>query len=481
MPARAADPLPNPPAGWPSDRLELGLADAPGRGRRAPRLGAVRVPLPVPRRRREHGQRLVDLEHERPVRDAGTSQDSAAHGVTPVFPYYMLLQSNPATGGSETGEGPLQPREPLDDGRLVRRPAAVLPAGRRRHDGRPPRRARPVGLHRAGERHGRRRDDDPGVGRELGRRRPWPTCRTRRPGSPGRSSACATSSRPNVLLAYHLSVWGTNWDISYSNSPDSQVDALAARAAAFYAVARRRLRPDLHRHRRSRRRLQEGRLRRRRRVVVGRRRLRPLRAVHQGVRRRRPATASSSGRSRSATRRCAPMDDTWGHYQDNRVEWFLDDPGRHAPRALARRRRHRAPVRRRRRRDDLRLRRDGRRRHEPARDQRQHAGRRCRPTTTAATSASGRPRTTPRAGSTSGAGVDPPPYVPPPPSPTPLDLVAQRVGHADEPDAQAHGDDHGQGQGVEARPRPWSTSASTTRRASGSSARPTTRGRSRPA
>ena len=21
------------------------------------------------------------------------------------------------------------------------------------------------------------------------------------------------------------------------------------------------------------------------------------------------------------------QDDTWGHYQDNRVQWFLDDPG----------------------------------------------------------------------------------------------------------------------------------------------------------
>ena len=36
---------------------------------------------------------------------------------------------------------------------------------------------------------------------------------------------------PNVRLAYHLSVWGT--DIAYSDPSDVTVDALAVRAAAF--------------------------------------------------------------------------------------------------------------------------------------------------------------------------------------------------------------------------------------------------------
>ena len=39
---------------------------------------------------------------------------------------------------------------------------------------------------------------------------------------------------PNVTLAYHLSVWGTNVDIAISNPPDATVDALAVRAANFY-------------------------------------------------------------------------------------------------------------------------------------------------------------------------------------------------------------------------------------------------------
>ena len=39
---------------------------------------------------------------------------------------------------------------------------------------------------------------------------------------------------PNVILGYHISVWGTGVDIALSNPPDATVDALAARAAAFY-------------------------------------------------------------------------------------------------------------------------------------------------------------------------------------------------------------------------------------------------------
>jgi hypothetical protein len=38
----------------------------------------------------------------------------------------------------------------------------------------------------------------------------------------------------NVSLGYHLSVWGTNTDIALQNPPDKQVDALGRRAARFY-------------------------------------------------------------------------------------------------------------------------------------------------------------------------------------------------------------------------------------------------------
>ena len=39
---------------------------------------------------------------------------------------------------------------------------------------------------------------------------------------------------PQVTLAWHVSVWGTGRDIAISNDPPAAVDALAARSAAFY-------------------------------------------------------------------------------------------------------------------------------------------------------------------------------------------------------------------------------------------------------
>ena len=39
---------------------------------------------------------------------------------------------------------------------------------------------------------------------------------------------------PNVLLAYHMSIWGTGHDIIYGTWTDAQVDALGVRSGNFY-------------------------------------------------------------------------------------------------------------------------------------------------------------------------------------------------------------------------------------------------------
>ena len=97
---RAADPLPALPPGWPSDRVELGLADAPG--------GAASLRASAP----------FEFRYQYLAGGVNTGNgwstwntngqfvswyvaDSADHGALAVFPYYMLLQSNPATGGTE--------------------------------------------------------------------------------------------------------------------------------------------------------------------------------------------------------------------------------------------------------------------------------------------------------------------------------------------------------------------------------------------
>ena len=163
---------------------------------RAPCLGRVRVPLPVPGRRREHRQRLGDVEHER-RRSCRTTSPTPSPTGSPRSS--RTTSSSSRTRRSAPTRRPRdlsQPRQHRDDGRLLRRPAPVLHQGRREHARRPPCRTRPVGLHRAG----RVADDDatsvPASVAQLRRRRPWPACRTPPPGSPRRSSAFATRSRP---------------------------------------------------------------------------------------------------------------------------------------------------------------------------------------------------------------------------------------------------------------------------------------------
>ena len=78
---------------------------------------------------------------------------------------------------------------------LVQRPEAVLRRRRRLDPGGAPRRAGPVGLHRAADRDRRRRDDRPGLGRQL----PAMPALGDLPNTavglrPRRSSGCATSS-----------------------------------------------------------------------------------------------------------------------------------------------------------------------------------------------------------------------------------------------------------------------------------------------
>ena len=107
MPVRAADPLPSPPAAWPSDHVELGLADAPGGA------AALRASAPFGFRYQylaggvNTGNGWATWNTERPVRLLVRAGLRAITASRPVFPYYMLLQSNPATRRRRAGEGPV--------------------------------------------------------------------------------------------------------------------------------------------------------------------------------------------------------------------------------------------------------------------------------------------------------------------------------------------------------------------------------------
>jgi hypothetical protein len=132
---------------------------------------------------------------------------------------------------------------------------------------------------------------------------------------------------PNVRLAYHLSIWGTGEDIAYTDPPGAHVDALSIRAGSFFRSLGARFdlafgefsdrdagfkehvygdggaawwdAGDFARHARFLRRFAG---------ITG------LRVVLWQI---------PLGNTRMRA-----VDNTWRHYQDNRVEWLLDDPTR---------------------------------------------------------------------------------------------------------------------------------------------------------
>ena len=132
---------------------------------------------------------------------------------------------------------------------------------------------------------------------------------------------------PNVILGYHVSVWGTGIDIGLSNPSDAQVDALAARAAAFYTSLGAPF--DIASAEFSDR--DSGFYQ----FVYGdsgrswwdaedfRRNARFLARFSAAAGKRIVMWQIPLGNTRMRS-----MDNTSGHYQDNRPEWLLDDPGR---------------------------------------------------------------------------------------------------------------------------------------------------------
>jgi hypothetical protein len=228
IPAGAQAPL---PAGWPA-RVELGMADAPG--------GAAAMKANAP----------FAFRYQYLAGGANTGsgwatwntngdfarfyiQDSAANGIIPVFTYYMLLQSTPG-GGSESNavftnlNNTATMTAYFNDLKLFFQKAGAFPSQR-------------VVLHVEPDFWGymeqRSTNDD-------ARTVPARVAETGLPelaGLPGNVSGFARAVlklrdayAPNVVLGYHISVWGTNIDIALSNPSDAMVDTLAARAAAFY-------------------------------------------------------------------------------------------------------------------------------------------------------------------------------------------------------------------------------------------------------
>ncbi len=321
---KTAASLPAMPAGWPSTHLELGLADSPG--------GAAAL----------HAKAAFGFRYQYLAGGVNTGNgwstwnangtfvsmyvaESAASHLTPVFPYYQLLYSNPSSGSSESARdlSNLANHTTMaayyNDIRLFFTKAAG---------------STPVVLHVEPDLWGYI-EQATGTG-DNATTIPASVASSGDPALTGLPNTAAGFAQaivklrdllaPNVILAYHLSVWGTNTDISISNSSDSAVDALAARAAAFYhslgahfdvtftdvadrdASFKQIVYGDGGASR-----WDDADFVRYARFVAG---------YVAGAGQRVVVWQIPLGNTKMRA-----QDNTWGHYQDNRPEWFLDDPG----------------------------------------------------------------------------------------------------------------------------------------------------------
>jgi hypothetical protein len=206
----ASGSLPAPPKGWPG-KLELGLASQPGTA------GAILREAPF-------GFRYQYLAGD--VRDQSGWQnwnangrfvsnyvaESRRHAIAPVFSWYVLQHSRPAGGSSERDAV----RANLADRGFVRAWLENLE----------------LALQRIGDRRAviQIEPDFWGYVQQIhGDRAPRQVRRLAR-----RMIELRNRVAPRVLLAYHVSIWGTNTDIVLQDSSRDEVRRLATRAARFY-------------------------------------------------------------------------------------------------------------------------------------------------------------------------------------------------------------------------------------------------------
>jgi len=200
--------LPALPRTWPTDRFAIGMADGPGDA------ATLRRAAPFAFRYQYLSGGVNTGSGWTTWNPDGTfvtryDDESFAADITPVFSYYMLLQSLP-TG---TDEGVVDLAH-LQNPSLMRAYWSQVRLFFRRARG-----SRPVVLQVEPDLWGYLEQANAVVlarsfAREL--------------------VALRNALAPNVLLAYHMSEWGTGHDAFTGNPSDATVRSYAARSAAFY-------------------------------------------------------------------------------------------------------------------------------------------------------------------------------------------------------------------------------------------------------
>jgi hypothetical protein len=218
----AAARLPALPHGWPRT-LQIGLTDSPGGAR------ALRASAPFGFRYQyltggvNTGSGWSTWNPDGSFVTRYIAESRAAH-VTPVFTYYQLLQSKPAGGGEQQAD-----LANLRNADTMHAYWADLTLFFRRAKG-----SKPVVLHVEPDLWGyieqaSKGDDASTVPAVVPGGLPQTAA-----GFAQEIVALRDRIAPNVILAYHMSGWGTDHDIVYEKPSDRVVVAYATRSAHFY-------------------------------------------------------------------------------------------------------------------------------------------------------------------------------------------------------------------------------------------------------
>ncbi|HEY8825341.1 MAG TPA: hypothetical protein VIP07_10685 [Candidatus Limnocylindria bacterium] len=319
-PAGSVAPL---PSRWPSRALEIGMTDEPGEA------GQLRSSTPL-RLRYTYLAGGVNTGQGWATWNPGggfvTSyiQESAASGFTPVFSYYMLRQSSPGNGMGELAGDTANLANTstmsafFADLKLFFQRAGAFSS--------------PVVLHVEPDLWGY-------VQQGFGDDATAAPARVRSTGMAelaGLPDSVAGVARgivklrdtyaPNVLLGYHLSVWGTNVDPLYSKPTDAEIDSLATRSASFYrslGAAFDISFAEFSDADAAFKRAQSGDDAAWWNPDDFARNVRYLGRYSTVTQQRIVMWQIPLGNTRMRAE-----NNTWDHYQDNKVEWLLDEPGR---------------------------------------------------------------------------------------------------------------------------------------------------------
>jgi hypothetical protein len=301
-------------------RVELGLTDAPGGAKKLRRSAPFGYRYQYLAGGVNTGSGWATWNPNGTFASMYARESWAAH-ITPVFTYYMVRQSLPGRDDSDEARADL---DNLRNQATMRDLYADLRLLFRRLHG-----SRPVIVHVEPDLWGyaqraARADDASTV--------PAAVASSGDPDLAGLPNTLAGFAQatvrlrnryaPNVRLAYHLSVWGTNTDIALQDPPPRQVDRLAARAARFerslgarfdYAFAEFSDRDADFK-----------------RLIYGDGGASWWRAGDFSRDIRFDSRFSHATRLRLfkwqiplGNTLMRAMDNTWGHYQDNRVQWLL--------------------------------------------------------------------------------------------------------------------------------------------------------------